>query len=115
MSSVTAVVAAPGSVTAVVTDGAVVDAAIAGAAVFLLMPWVQLAAQWDVPPSLIATIASGDVYEYTYQGTTRYRLVPSPYLATLDAFYSAFDGAALSGLITARGGTLGGLITPRGP
>lgn len=65
--------------------------------------WTYLVAQWDNPPSLAATIAAGQVYLYTLNGISRYRLVPAPYDAGNDAFYSGFNGTTLSGIIAARG------------
>lgn len=65
--------------------------------------WIYLKEKWDAPPTLNATISSGDVYNYTLGGVTRYRLVPEPYVAANDAFYTGFDGTTLSGLIAARG------------
>lgn len=65
--------------------------------------WTALATSWTTPPTLAATIAAGQVYAYTLDGTTRYRLVPTPYDAADDAFYTTFAGGVLSGLIVARG------------
>ena len=65
--------------------------------------WEYLAYNWSEEPTIITTISSGDVYEYKLDDSTRYRLVPSPYDATQDAFYSNFDGTNLTNLITARG------------
>jgi hypothetical protein len=69
------------------------------------MTWQNLVAHWDAEPELIGAISSGAVFSYMLGGTTRYRHVPDPYDATQDAFYSDWDGSALSGLIVARGGT----------
>ncbi len=81
-----------------------VDARIGAARV---SSWVALTEQWQAAPTLAATIASGDVYSYTYDDgasgtTTRYRLVPSTYSAAADAFYTGFDGTNLTGLVTTR-------------
>lgn len=65
--------------------------------------WGHYAVHWTTAPAQVGTTAAGAVYSYTLSGTTRYRLVPSPYAAAQDAFYSAWDGAALSGLIVSRG------------
>jgi hypothetical protein len=88
--------------------GEVIDAAVARAITSaqpgdLALTWAALATTWDSPPTLAATIAAGAVYGYARGGVQRYRLVPSPYLAAQDAFYSEFDGTDLSGLIVARG------------
>jgi hypothetical protein len=65
--------------------------------------WSDLVTQWDVTPALSATIAAGSVYDYTLDGVTRYRLVPSPYSPAGDAFYATFAGGVLSNLVAARG------------
>jgi hypothetical protein len=65
--------------------------------------WEFYALTWSTTPTFVATIAAGDVYSYTLNSTTRYRLVPNPYDATDDAFYSTFVNPTLSGLIVARG------------
>lgn len=69
--------------------------------------WHTLATQWSAEPALSAAIAAGDVWAYSYDNgaggtTTRYRLVPSPYDATADAFYTGFDGTTLTGPVAAR-------------
>ncbi len=69
--------------------------------------WIALASQWQAAPTLAGTIALGDVYTYTYDDgasgtTTRYRLVPSTYSPTTDAFYKGFDGTNLTELVTTR-------------
>jgi hypothetical protein len=55
-------------------------------------------------PTLLTTIAEGDVYEYTYVDGTAYRLVPSG--AAEDAFYNTFSGGVLSDKIVGRGMSL---------
>ena len=65
--------------------------------------WDYLVQNWSVEPTLNATVASGDVYNYTQGGVTRYRIVPVPYNSTEDHFYSDFNGTTLSGFIVARG------------
>ena len=65
--------------------------------------WEYYLLNWSVEPSLNTSLANGDVYDYALNGTTRYRFVPNTYDSTQDAFYSAFDGTNLSGLITTRG------------
>lgn len=65
--------------------------------------WEYLATNWTTEPTLNTSITGGDVYNYTLNGTTRYRFVPSTYDATQDAFYKSFDGTTLSELIIARG------------
>lgn len=87
----------------VVTDQAILDAVANGSAVVLLYHWIDYASHTDTEPALNATIGAGAVYTYVWGGVTRYRLVPSPYTYTGDAFYSAFDGSTLSGLLVSRG------------
>jgi len=65
--------------------------------------WSDLVTQWDVAPSLWATILQGSVYAYTLDGVTRYRLVPAPYVPSADAFYSTFAGGVLTNPVAARG------------
>jgi len=65
--------------------------------------WVTLKDSWTSEPTLIDTIADGEVYEYEYGSTTYYRLVPSPYDSTLDQFFSSFSTPTLSGLLATRG------------
>jgi len=66
------------------------------------LSWISLVTGFSVSPVLNTTISAGRVFTYTYGSTIRYRLVPSPYDATQDAFYANFDGANLTGLIIAR-------------
>ncbi len=65
--------------------------------------WNYYATQWSLEPTSQGTIAGGEVFAYTLKGVTRYRLVPSPYDATLDVFYSNFSAGVLTGEIVARG------------
>lgn len=65
--------------------------------------WIDYASQWSSEPSEIGSTADGTVFEYTLDGTTRYRLVPDPYDAAQDAFYADWDGTTLSNLIITRG------------
>lgn len=65
--------------------------------------WTYYATTWTVEPSLNTAITGGEVYNYTLNGTTRYRFVPTTYDATQDAFYTTFSNPTLSGLIVARG------------
>lgn len=71
---------------------------------FLLgQTWDLYVTNWSVAPSLNGTITGGSVYDYTLNGTTRYRFVPDPYDPTLDAFYSTFSAGVLSDIIVTRG------------
>lgn len=65
--------------------------------------WDYYALNWSSTPTLHTALPSGDVWEYTLDSTTRYRLVPATYDPAQDAFYSSFDGTDLTGLIAARG------------
>ena len=65
--------------------------------------WNYLVTVWTEPPFWVSTIAEGSVFNYTLNGITRFRLVPDPYGAAQDAFYTTFAGGVLSGLITTRG------------
>lgn len=67
------------------------------------LEWNSLVMNWSSEPTLNATIATGEVYDYTLGGVTRYRFVPIPYDPTQDAFYEGFDGTTLTNLITTRG------------
>ena len=69
----------------------------------VITTWDYYVTNWTTPPTQAGTTAAGAVYSYTLTGVTRHRLVPSPYVAAQDAFYSAWDGAVLSGLIVSRG------------
>jgi hypothetical protein len=65
--------------------------------------WDYLVTNWSVEPTLNTTITGGEVYNYTLNGTTRYRFVPTTYDPTQDAFYGSFNGATLLDLIVTRG------------
>ena len=61
------------------------------------LQWIDYASGYSVEPTLLQTIADGDVYEYTYTNGTLYRLVPSG--AAVDSFYKRFESGVLSGLV----------------
>jgi hypothetical protein len=65
--------------------------------------WSDYVNNWSTAPVSQGVIASGEVFAYTLNGTTRYRLVPSPYTPQNDAFYTTFTSGVLSGLIVTRG------------
>lgn len=67
------------------------------------LTWDYLVTNWSTEPTLNTTTTGGEVYNYTLNGTTRYRFVPTVYNPTQDAFYSTFSGGILSNLITKRG------------
>lgn len=64
--------------------------------------WIDLITTWSTPPTLVATIAEGEVWSYTFNLTTRYRLVPIPYNPNNDTFYGVFQSNTLSSPIVAR-------------
>lgn len=69
--------------------------------------WIDLVSSFKTPPTINGAIGSGTVWNYVYDdgaggNVNRYRLVPSPYDPSLDAFYSGFDGTNLTGLIVTR-------------
>lgn len=61
--------------------------------------WIDYAAGFSSEPTFVETVASGDVYEYTYGSTTLYRLVGT----TEDSFYQNFSSPTLSNLVVSRG------------
>jgi len=52
--------------------------------------WTYYATKWDTAPNINTTITGGTVYNYTLDGITRYRFVPTVYDASQDAFYTTF-------------------------
>jgi hypothetical protein len=64
--------------------------------------WIDYAANYSSPPTLIDTIDAGDIYEYRYTDQTLYRLVPNDELLQ-DAFYKDYDNSVLSNLVAQRG------------
>ena len=66
------------------------------------LDWVYYVTAFDVTPTLNTTIASGDVWDYTVNGTSVYRLVPNPYVPAQDVFYSSFDGTNLTSELASR-------------
>lgn len=79
------------------------QAAQIGQRIHAVARWTNLAANWSVEPTLAAEIDGGQVFRYELKGVVRYRFIPNPYDPAQDAFYAAFDGTDLSGLIVARG------------
>ena len=71
-----------------------------GGAATTQLKWTDYATGFSATPTLLQAIADGDVYEYTYTNGTLYRLVPSG--SEDDAFYSAFSGGVLSGLVARK-------------
>lgn len=65
--------------------------------------WSAYVSQWSSAPVKLAPIAPGDVYKYTRAAGNYYRLVPNPYTAAQDAFYSNYTAGVLSGFLASRG------------
>ena len=70
----------------------------------LATTWIGLTTGWNTTPTFNATIATGDVWTYVYNGSggnvTYYRLVPSG--SADDAFYTTFTAGVLSGLVATK-------------
>lgn len=64
------------------------------------LTWIDYVTGFSAIPTLLTTIADGDVYEYTYSNGTLYRLVPSG--SAVDSFYTTFSGGVLSGLVAEK-------------
>lgn len=64
--------------------------------------WIDYATGYSTEPTLLETIAAGDVYEYTYGTKTLYRLVAT----TEDSFYETFVTPNLSNLVISKGITI---------
>jgi len=62
--------------------------------------WIDYVNGYTTTPTLLQTIADGDVYEYTYTNTTLYRLVPTG--SAIDSFYRTFSSGVLSGLVVEK-------------
>jgi len=54
----------------------------------------------DANLSGLAGVTGGRVFTYNYGATTRYRFISTD--NTIDAFYSNFNGSAVSGLIATK-------------
>jgi hypothetical protein len=70
-----------------------------------LRTWADYATSWSIAPAEQAYTASDfKVFKYQKGSETVYRTVPNAYDATLDAFYTTFDGTNFpTGLIVTRG------------
>lgn len=64
--------------------------------------WLDYVLNWSSDPVFISTIAQGDVYQYTYNGSTAYRLIPTDNIS-IDSFYSSFTNSILGTLLAQRG------------
>ena len=66
--------------------------------------WMTLARGFSVIPTEIGSTANGGVWEYTYTNGTLYRYIATD--LSLDAFYTTWDGSAVSGLVTEKKTTI---------
>lgn len=65
--------------------------------------WADFVTQWSVPPELLETQLTGQVWRYVKGPQTVFRFVPATYSATEDKIFGTFVSPTLSDLITARG------------
>lgn len=79
-------------------DGA--DGADGGGAAAL--KWNDYVMNWSSEPTQVGTTSEGQVYLYTYDNGTAYRLVPTDGIS-VDTFYDTFSVGVLSGFIVDRG------------
>lgn len=64
----------------------------AAAAQLVLTGFRAYLAGFATPPTLLEEITGGAVWTYLHvDGVTRYRFIPSPYVAANDKFYAAYD------------------------
>lgn len=77
-------------------------AALASSTSFTLnTSWVGLVMGFAAPPTGPMVITGGKVYTYTYLGpATRYRFIATD--GSLDAFYTDFNGVAVTGLVATK-------------
>jgi len=62
--------------------------------------WMSLARGFSSIPTQIATIATGQVWEYTYINGTLYRFIADD--LSEDSFYENWNGAIVSGLVATK-------------
>ena len=67
-----------------------------------LLQWIDYVTGYSETPQYTQTIASGDVYTYTYTNGTLYRLVPSSQSSEPDSFYTTFSDGVLSVQISSK-------------
>lgn len=60
--------------------------------------WIDYVVGYDTEPTLIQTIAEGEVWQYDYSTSTLYRLIG----ASEDTFYSSFTNNTVSGVIAQK-------------
>jgi len=66
--------------------------------------WLNYVAGFSSNPVLTSTIATGEVWTYTYTNGVLYRLIPSG--TEPDAFYNNFSNGVLGGLVVTKGVTI---------
>lgn len=66
------------------------------------LKWIDYTTNWSQEPTLTTTNPQGEIYTYTYNNGTLYRLVPTDGVS-VDSFYSTLVGNVLSDLVTTRG------------
>lgn len=73
-----------------------------------VVDWMTLVRGYNTTPTLLATIATGDVYTYVYNSSpsnvTYYRYIATD--GTVDAFYTYYSGSTLSGLVASKSITI---------
>ena len=73
-----------------------------------ILDWMTLVRGYNTTPTLLATIATGDVHTYVYNSSpsnvTYYRYIATD--GTVDAFYTYYSGSTLSGLVASKSITI---------
>lgn len=73
-----------------------------------VIDWMTLVRGYNTTPTLLATIATGDVYTYVYNSSpsnvTYYRYIATD--GSVDAFYTYYSGSTLSGLVASKSITI---------
>jgi hypothetical protein len=67
--------------------------------------WTDYVTRWDAEPVSLGPATApvaGEVFEYTLEGVTRFRLVPEPYAPADDVFYESFASGTCSTAIVSR-------------
>ena len=64
--------------------------------------WLDYVGNWKVKPTKVGTTTNGDIYEYQYEISTFYRLVPNSTSTLKDSFYKFWNGTSVSELIIER-------------
>jgi len=73
-----------------------------------VVDWMTLVRGYNIAPTLLATIGTGEVYSYVYNSSptnkTYYRFISTN--GSTDAFYTTWNGTAVSGLVASKSITL---------